>query len=519
MKIGLLIPCTSRNRNWNNIKESYLFNYYLKSFVSSKSLGHTYILYIGYDKDDRIFSNKAEQDYSRIIEKIYGDISIKYMEMNEKPGHLTAIWNRLFKQSYDDGCDYFYQCGDDISFKTKNWVNDCIQRLKENNNIGLTGPINNNPRILTQAFVSREHMHIFGEFFPESIINWCCDDWYNYVYSPDLLFPLKNHYCSNEGGEPRYVINSDEKFIDDAQRKVDALRESTRQLALKDKEKIVRYLNPENLNVTIETLDLNVACCLCVRNCEQYLPRIFLNLNLLGVRFKTFSVIFVYDNCTDNSEKLLKSYQEKSAFKVHVVSQNNNNELRAVRIANARNTGLSIINELNTDFHFMIDADDVNQETWNVDTVLFYLSQDTWDSLSFNRKDYYDIWALLYEDYKHHCWGFHIYSYPVVEHMKKDIISKLELLDKNSLFTCYSAFNGFAIYRTEIFKHCKYSGHYEDIKRFITDEERAITLNKLKQVIPEIFIQEKYPQCCEHIYYHMSSKARIRISPKSIFFL
>ena len=78
MKIGLLIPCTSRNRNWSNIKESYLFNYYLKSFVSTKSVGHTYILYIGYDKDDRIFSNKAEQDYSRIIEKIYDDISIKY---------------------------------------------------------------------------------------------------------------------------------------------------------------------------------------------------------------------------------------------------------------------------------------------------------------------------------------------------------------------------------------------------------------------------------------------------------
>ena len=70
MKIGLLIPCTSRNRNWSSIKESYLFNYYLKSFVTSRSEGHSYILYIGYDIGDRIFSNKVEQDYSRIIEKI-----------------------------------------------------------------------------------------------------------------------------------------------------------------------------------------------------------------------------------------------------------------------------------------------------------------------------------------------------------------------------------------------------------------------------------------------------------------
>jgi hypothetical protein len=508
MKIGLLIPCTSRNRNWVSIKESYLFNYYLQSFVATRSEGHIYTLYIGYDKGDRVFSNKWEQDYARIIEKVYSDIKIKYVEMNEKPGHLTAIWNRLFKQSYDDGCDYFYQCGDDISFKTKNWVNDCIQKLKENNDVGLTGPINNNPRILTQAFVSREHMHIFGEFFPESIINWCCDDWYNYVYAPDLFFPLKNHYCSNEGGEPRYVINSDANFANDALKKVEALRESTMQLALKDKEKIHKYLNRE-------ILDLNVACCLCVRNCEPFLPRIFSNLNLLGGRFKRFSVVFVYDNCTDNSEALLKSYQEKSRFNVELISQNNDHELRAVRIATARNAGLMFINSLNPDFHFMIDADDVNQDTWNIDMILSYLSQDTWDSLSFNRNDYYDIWALLYEDYKHHCWGFHIHSYAVVEHMKKDITSKLK---GDDLFPCYSAFNGFAIYRTEVFKPYHYSGHYEDIKQLITDEERNMTLKKLKKELnPSIYIQENYPQCCEHIYYHMSSKARIRISKNNIF--
>ena len=33
-----------------------------------------------------------------------------------------------------------------------------------NNDLGLAGPINNNNRILTQAFVSRKHMEIFGWF-------------------------------------------------------------------------------------------------------------------------------------------------------------------------------------------------------------------------------------------------------------------------------------------------------------------------------------------------------------------
>jgi hypothetical protein len=473
---------------------------------------HKYVIYIGYDRGDRIFSNKADQDYSRIVEKVYSNIHLVYMEMNEKPGHLTAIWNRLFRRSYDDGCDYFYQCGDDIRFKTKNWVNDCIQKLTEHDNIGLTGPVNNNPRILTQAFVSREHMHIFGEFFPESILNWCCDDWYNFVYSPEFFYPLKNHCCTNEGGEPRYTINGDANFANDANRKLDELRESTKRLASKDSEKIHEYIK-------CEKLDLNVACCLCVRNCAAYLPEIFLNLNRLSKYFKTFSVIFVYDNCTDNSEELLRKYAWATRFKTYVVTNPNPSPLRPVRIGNARNTGLEIINSLNTDFHFMIDADDINTARWNIDTIVSFLSKDTntWDSLSFNREDYYDIWALLYDDYKHHCWGFHTHSYAVVEHMKKDITEKLKNMDTDDLFPCYSAFNGFAIYRSSVFKPFFYSGHYEDTKKLITDEERLITLNILKGVIPDIFIQENYPQCCEHIYYHMSSKARIRISPKSIF--
>ena len=240
----------------------------------------------------------------------------------------------------------------------------------------------------------------------------------------------------------------------------------------------------------------------------------------MSQNFKTFSVIFVYDNCTDNSEDLIRKYSWDATFKTYLITNTNTSPLRPVRIGNARNAGLNIINELKPDFHFMIDADDINTDVWNINTICSYLSQDNWDALSFNRKDYYDIWALLYEDYKHHCWGFQRFSPDVVEHMKKDISLKLKNLDENELFPCYSAFNGFAIYRTSAFKDCVYSGHYEDVKRLISDEERRITLNKLKkEMTPDIFIQENYPQCCEHIYYHMSSKARIRISPKSLFIL
>ena len=40
----------------------------------------------------------------------------------------------------------------------------------------------------------------------------CCDDWYNIVYSPNYLYPLKNHYAENNGETERYTINNDGKF-------------------------------------------------------------------------------------------------------------------------------------------------------------------------------------------------------------------------------------------------------------------------------------------------------------------
>ena len=170
---------------------------------------------MGVDKDDRIFSKIEEQEEIIRFNKVFKNIEFVFMTMDEIPkGHVTQMWNRLFSDAYKRSCDYYYQCGDDMEFRTKGWINDCIKALKSNNDIGLAGPINNNNRILTQAFVSYKHMDIFGWFFPIEIKNWCCDDWYNIVYHPNYLYPLYNHYAVNLGGDPRYDINNNPNFID-----------------------------------------------------------------------------------------------------------------------------------------------------------------------------------------------------------------------------------------------------------------------------------------------------------------
>jgi hypothetical protein len=213
-KISLLIPCTSRGRDeWNTIKDTYLYKLSLNTFLKTLDKEHTYVVYIGYDADDRIFSLESSHNEIRRFSLVFPNVSFVFIRYTDiKKGHLTKMWNVLYKAAYDDQCDYFYQCGDDIVFKTNGWINDSIKKLIDNNNVGISGPVNNNHFILTQAMFSRKHMEIFGWLFPEEILNWCCDDWYNHVYRPNLFYPLAQHFCSNDGGIPRYDINGNPNF-------------------------------------------------------------------------------------------------------------------------------------------------------------------------------------------------------------------------------------------------------------------------------------------------------------------
>lgn len=243
--IALLIPTTSRMRPWKTPQETYLFNYTLKTFAETYSPQHTYCFYIGIDSDDPIFSKRENQRFfAQYIDRELKNSSIVFQVMkNVQKGHLTVMWNQLFDTALDDGFEYFYQTGDDIMFKTKGWVDACLSIMSRTSDIGMTGPINNNNRILTQSFVSRAHKEIFGYYFPPSIINWCCDDWINWVYQPAHWFPLMRHYCHNAGGDPRYIINNDKSFVKNLQGSTTKLRESTMLLANEQKPLISAYIS------------------------------------------------------------------------------------------------------------------------------------------------------------------------------------------------------------------------------------------------------------------------------------
>ena len=203
VKVALIIPSTSKYRNWSSPDESLLYKM-INSFKQYTNDNFEYKLFIGYDYDDTFYNNT---DNITFYEN--QGIPIEFIQLNVDKGHVTKMWNILATRAYNDGFDYLYACGDDIIFNNMGWMDECINLLLRNNNVGLTGPLttNGNNYILTQCFVHRTHIDIFNFFYPEEITNWYCDNWINDLYS-DLIYklPIDNYSCSNSGGGERYTI-------------------------------------------------------------------------------------------------------------------------------------------------------------------------------------------------------------------------------------------------------------------------------------------------------------------------
>ena len=301
---------------------------------------------------------------------------------------------------------------------------------------------------------------------------------------------------------------------------------------------------------------MKLAICMVCRNVEKHLSAVFKNVDSLD----KYSPILIieYDNCTDSTEKIIRENLSTYKYEKYLIHlKNNNSEYRAERIANARNECLKIVNKIeNLDYHIMIDTDDINSEMWNVNIIDHYLSDNSWDSISFNGDNskqttgvYYDKWALLIGDLKWHIWGYGETSTEIAVCLEHYIG---RLLKESEEVECNSAFNGFAIYRTSKFKNCEYIGRLsqiqsnffkkEDINKSISFIEKMSMFKYLRSIKPSINLKVHYPlnseknnhsvfkkdniekirpdEICEHIYYHLSAKKKnnavIKISSKNL---
>ena len=52
--ICVIIPVTSRNRDWKNFNETYLFNYFCKTFFEYYNPDIKHLILLGIDDDDKL---------------------------------------------------------------------------------------------------------------------------------------------------------------------------------------------------------------------------------------------------------------------------------------------------------------------------------------------------------------------------------------------------------------------------------------------------------------------------------
>jgi len=260
-----------------------------------------------------------------------------------------------------------------------------------------------------------------------------------------------------------------------------------------------------------------MKCCICgtVRNCAPYLSKIFNTIEKIGTLFEDYVVILYYDKSFDNTLQLITEYmQTNSKVKLYINSQQLS-PYRTHRIAKGRNKCIQIIRNNFKDYEYfiMMDMDDICSKNIKLNVLVDALNMDVsmWDSLSFNHPDgYYDLWALSKRPFIFSCHHF-AKSGDLWQTYIENVIKECP---PGSLIPCYSAFNGFAIYRTQKFLNCSYNGQfkYNYISPKLLLENIAVAGN--------MKVNRQYEDC-EHRSFHFQAirenGAQIRISPLCLF--
>tara|TARA_R110000744_G_scaffold351332_1_gene457150 strand:+ start:38 stop:802 length:765 start_codon:yes stop_codon:yes gene_type:complete len=212
--VAVLIPSTTKNRNWKCMRDTYLYHS-INSFMDKSSPLYKYKFYIGVDKDDKLYSQFDEKKKIYDLCCQWNNVCIQFYPFKEDipKGYVTLMWNFLYKKAIEEHHDFYWSCGDDMLYCDDGWLEDCITLLKSTHGLGTAGTYNGNGRIITQFLVTKTHYEIFGRLFHPKIKNWYCDDYMNELYHPHLLHVINDKRCLNVGGEPRYTIEHSAEYF------------------------------------------------------------------------------------------------------------------------------------------------------------------------------------------------------------------------------------------------------------------------------------------------------------------
>jgi hypothetical protein len=170
------------------------------------------------------------------------------------------------------------------------------------------------------------------------------------------------------------------------------------------------------------------------------------------------------------------------------------------------------------DLFAMMDCNDYScQGSAKVDVLGRYLigeEFDKWDGLTFARQPYYDMWALSIGPFQIGVWSYSVreaYAY------MKDLGACFNQVVHNpanhgKLIEVDSAFAGFALYKKESYRGCRYSGILQ-IKFF--DQK------KLADNLARYRLRRPSKRDCEHRCFHFMGKrlknARLMMAIDQVF--
>lgn len=298
-----------------------------------------------------------------------------------------------------------------------------------------------------------------------------------------------------------------------------------------------KYFNQDDGMYVKKIYNDGLYICGCVKNCGHFLQEVLNNIELMSTFFVHCEVIIAYDHSTDDSLEILKNMS--SVLNLKIIYNDNKSHKNVINITNARNCMMDYIriqNDPKFKFFMMIDMDNVSSSPINMDVFHKYLAADAldkWDTISFNQKQYYDLWALSIDEYLCSCWHFESSGCggtyiekcgTYIEKVRNYITDRLKKAAENGneLVECVSAFNGCAIYKKDKFIACYYDSHIEKTMEYITADQ--ITQNeKLGNFKFNISIHGGSYDCdCEHRHFHLMAKhlnsdLKLRISPEVLF--
>ena len=211
-KVAFCVPSTTNNRDWTDVKETYLFNILFNELQNKTPVDCEITVFVGYDTSDKIYSDMEQRITCNAI---FDRFKIEWIEFKENPkGHVNNIWNELTRYAMTQDFEYFKIIGDDVTLPNDaGWLSAFINKLKKNDNIGFVAGYSNNDAIPTQFLIHKTHFDIFEFVYPAEIPNWGVDNFMYEVYPKKYGLWWKNYHLYNVGGQPRYDIVWNEKFV------------------------------------------------------------------------------------------------------------------------------------------------------------------------------------------------------------------------------------------------------------------------------------------------------------------